>query len=98
MKAADIALPAAGVVAGLAALLGGRKVCSTGWGCTKPVPVQACCNCSGVAVTLFVLVALVSATAVVARPMWAGIAVRVVGSWIGASGLLWVGWVLHGLK
>ena len=30
--------------------------------------------------------------------MWARIAVRVAGSWIGATGVLWTGWVFHGLK
>jgi urease accessory protein len=97
LVATDIALPAA-VVAGLAGLLGGTHGFLDGLGMHEAGAGQGVLQLMGVAVTLFVLVALVSATAVVAKPMWARIAVRVVGSWIGASGLLWAGWVLHGLK
>lgn len=50
----------------------------------------------GVAVTLFILVALVSAMVIALRPVWARIAVRVAGSWIAAMGLLWLGWSLAG--
>ena len=86
------------MVAGLAALLGGAHGFFNGLGMHEAGAGRGVLQLLGVAVTLFVLVALVSATAVVARPMWARIAVRVVGSWIGASGLLWAGCVLHGLK
>jgi urease accessory protein len=41
---------------------------------------------------IFVAVALVSAFVIRLRPPWARIAVRVVGSWIVASGLLLLGW------
>jgi hydrogenase/urease accessory protein HupE len=97
LVATDIALPTA-VVAGLAALLGGAHGFFNGLGMHEAGTGQGALELIGVAVTLFVLVALASALAVTARPMWARIAVRVVGSWIGASGLLWSGWVLHGLK
>jgi hypothetical protein len=85
-------------VAGLAALLGGAHGFFNGLGMHEVGTGQGALELIGVAVTLFDLVALASALAVKARPMWARIAVRVVGSWIGASGLLWTGWVLRGLK
>lgn len=50
----------------------------------------------GVAVTLFVLVALGAAMVIALRPAWTRIAVRVAGSWIAAMGLLWLGWSLTG--
>lgn len=97
LVATDIELPAA-VVAGLAALLGAVHGLFNGHGWHEAGAGTGLLQLLGVAATLFVLVALVAATAVTAKPMWARIAVRVVGSWIGASGLLWTGWVLHGLK
>ena len=95
--ATDIALSVA-VVAGLAALLGVAHGFFNGLGWHEAGADKGVLQLLGVAVTLFVLVALASATAVIAKPLWARIAVRVVGSWIGASGLLWTGWVLHGVK
>jgi urease accessory protein len=95
--ATDITLPTA-VIALLAALLGGAHGFFNGMGMHERVAGVGVLQLIGVAVTLFVLVALASALAVTAKPMWARIAVRVVGSWIGASGLLWTGWVLHGVK
>lgn len=97
LVATDIALPVTAVAA-LAALLGGAHGFFNGLGMHEAGAVQGVLQLLGVAATLFVLVALVSATAVVAKPIWARISVRVVGSWIGASGLLWAGWVLHSLK
>ncbi len=95
--ATDIALPAA-VVAGLGTLLGVSHGFFDGLGMHEAGAGHGVLQLLGVSATLFVLVSLVSATAVAARPVWARISVRVVGSWIGASGLLWAGWVLHGLK
>lgn len=46
----------------------------------------------GVALAVFVLVALVAALVVELRAAWARIAVRVAGSWIAAIGLLLLGW------
>jgi hydrogenase/urease accessory protein HupE len=46
----------------------------------------------GLAAALFALVALASALVVGLRVEWTRIAVRVAGSWIAASGLLWLGW------
>jgi len=97
LVATDISMPPA-VVAGLATLLGGAHGFFNGLGMHEAGAGVGVLQLIGVAVTLFVLVALASALAVTAKPMWARIAVRVVGSWIGASGLLWTGWVLHGVK
>ena len=95
--ATDIALPAV-VVAILAALIGGTHGFFNGLGMREAGAGIGVLQLLGVAVTLFVLVALTTALAVTAKPMWARTVVRVAGSWIGASGLLWTGWVLHGLK
>ena len=48
----------------------------------------------GILVMLFVLVALASALVVSLKKPWTRIAVRVLGSWIAASGLLLLGWSL----
>lgn len=50
----------------------------------------------GLTATVFVVVALVAALCVALRSPWARVAVRVVGSWIAASGLLLLGWSLGG--
>ena len=49
----------------------------------------------GLGVVLFVLTALVVAFVVQLRRPWSRIAVRVLGSWIAASGLLMLGWALR---
>ena len=49
----------------------------------------------GIAVTLFILTALVAAFVVSLRRPWTKIAVRVAGSWIAAMGLLMIGWSLR---
>jgi hydrogenase/urease accessory protein HupE len=95
--ATDIALPEV-VVAVLAALIGGTFGFFNGLGMREAGAGIGVLQLLGVAVTLFALVALASALAVTAKPMWARTVVRVVGSWIGSSGLLWTGWVLHSLK
>ena len=46
----------------------------------------------GLAGAVFALVALGSALVIALRVDWGRIAVRVAGSWIAASGLLWLGW------
>jgi urease accessory protein len=97
LVATDIALPSA-VVAILSALLGGAHGFFNGLGMHEAGAGIGVLQLLGVAVTLFVIVALASALAVTAKPLWARTVVRVVGSWIGASGLLWTGWVLHGAK
>jgi urease accessory protein len=50
----------------------------------------------GAAFTIFVLSALVSSAVLSLRGGWRVIAVRVLGSWTAATGLLLVGWTLHG--
>ncbi len=50
----------------------------------------------GTAGAVFVVAALVAATVVALRRPWTRIAIRVAGSWIGASGLLLLGWTLSG--
>ena len=50
----------------------------------------------GLVSMVFVLVALCAAFVIRLRRTWTRIAVRVVGSWIAASGLLVLGWNLHG--
>jgi hydrogenase/urease accessory protein HupE len=49
----------------------------------------------GLTAVIFVLVAIVAAFVVQLRQSWSRIAVRVLGSWIAASGLLMLGWALH---
>jgi len=49
----------------------------------------------GVASLTFVVVALLAALVVSLTQAWARIAVRVVGSWVAASGLLLLGWALR---
>lgn len=49
----------------------------------------------GVAVSVFVLVALATALVVSLRRPWTRIAVRVAGSWVVATGLLLLGWSLR---
>ena len=49
----------------------------------------------GLIFAVFVLIALVSAFVVQLHAAWARIAVRVVGSWIFASGLLLLGWAVR---
>jgi len=49
----------------------------------------------GLAVTLFVVTALVVGFVVQLRRPWTRIAVRVLGSWVAASGVLMLGWALH---
>jgi urease accessory protein len=46
----------------------------------------------GIAAAVFALTALASALVIALRADWTRTAVRVAGSWIAASGLLWLGW------
>jgi hydrogenase/urease accessory protein HupE len=50
---------------------------------------------TGIVCALFALVALVAALVVSLRAVWTRIAVRVLGSWIAAAGLLLLGWSLR---
>jgi len=50
----------------------------------------------GIMAMIFVLVAMLSAFVVSLQKSWARIAVRVAGSWVFASGLLMLGWMIKG--
>jgi urease accessory protein len=50
----------------------------------------------GIAVTLFVIVAIVSQSIVSLKKPWAKIMVRVAGSWITAMGMLMFAWMVRG--
>jgi len=52
----------------------------------------------GLAAALFVSSAVVVAFVVQLRQPWTRIAVRVLGSWIAASGLLMLGWAMHSTR
>jgi hypothetical protein len=52
----------------------------------------------GLAGVLFVLVSVVGAFVVQLRQLWARTVVRVLGSWIVASGLLMLGWAVHSAR
>jgi urease accessory protein len=84
---AKVSLPA---LTGLAALVG----LSHGYlnGAAMGRPDAAALVLLGLVTAVFVLVALAAAFVVRLRQPWARIAVRVVGSWIAASGLLLLGW------
>ncbi len=49
----------------------------------------------GIGAAVFILVALSASSAVPLRAQWARVALRVVGSWIVACGILLAGWALH---
>lgn len=93
LVATDAKLPAVGVAA-LAGLFGalqglanGAAIAMLGAG---PVAML------GIAGSVFVLALLVSAAVVSLRPAWTRIAVRAVGSWVAAVGLLMFGWLFQG--
>ena len=52
----------------------------------------------GIMTMLFVLVALASAFVISLKRPWTRVVVRVAGSWIGASGLLLLGWFIREAK
>jgi urease accessory protein len=52
----------------------------------------------GVAVALFVVVALLAGQVSALRSVWARIVVRVAGSWIAASGLFMLGWAARAAR
>lgn len=53
-------------------------------------------NVLGIVTTVFVLLLLVSAAVVSLRPAWTRVAVRVIGSWVVAVGMLMFGWMYRG--
>ena len=52
----------------------------------------------GLALAVFLVVALFASLVVPLRQQWTRIAIRVAGSWIAASGLLMLGWTLHAAR
>jgi hypothetical protein len=88
LLAADVKLSPT-VIAVLAALLGAVSASAYG---TEDGSILAPL---GAAFTIFVLLALVSSAALSLGGGWPVIAVRVLGSWTAATGLLLVGWTLH---
>ena len=58
--------------------------------------VTAAVTAFGLVSSVFVLVALAAAFAVQLQQHWARIAIRVVGSWVAASGMLLLGWTIRG--
>jgi hydrogenase/urease accessory protein HupE len=53
-------------------------------------------NLMGILTTICVLLLLVSSAVVSLRPAWTRVAVRVVGSWVVAVGMLMFGWLYRG--
>jgi len=88
MLAADVKLSPT-ITALLAALLGAVSAGAYG---AEDASILATL---GAAFTIFVLLALVSSAALSLGGGWPVIAVRVLGSWTAATGLLLVGWTLH---
>ena len=82
------------VMIALAALLGLYHGYFNGTGMGESV--SAILAVVGLALAVFVLIALAAAFVVQLRAHWARIAVRVAGSWIAASGLLLLGWAVRG--
>jgi urease accessory protein len=91
LVAADLCMPAA-AVSGLAIVLGLIHGFLNG---TALKDGASTIGLLGIMTMLFVLVTLASALVVSFRKPWARIAVRVVGSWIAAIGLLMFGWAVR---
>jgi len=92
LVAADLRLKR-GTVAAIAVVLG---FCD---GCLNGMAVQPTHSSSldliGAVAALFVTVAIVAAFVIWLKRPWMRVAIRVVGSWITATGLLLLGWSVH---
>ena len=92
LVAADLRLKR-GTVATIAVVLG---LCD---GCLNGMAIQPTHSGSldliGAVAALFVAVAIVAAFVIWLKRPWMRVAVRVVGSWITATGLLLLGWSIH---
>ena len=93
LTASDRRLPPAAVTA-LAAALGLLHGWLNGAGIAEAG--REALGLVGIVSAVFVVVALLAAFVVWLRPPWTRIAVRAVGSWIAAIGLLLLGWSLRG--
>lgn len=95
LVAADRNLPA-GMVAALAAAVGALHGFLAGSALsTSP---SGGLELFGALVALLVVVTLVAGAVVSLKVFWARIAVRVLGSWIAATGLLMLGWALRNAR
>jgi hydrogenase/urease accessory protein HupE len=92
--ALDLKLPD-GIIATLGALFGLLHGLLNG--VALSAAPQRGMNLLGILTTVFVLLLLVSAIAVSLRSGWTRIALRVVGSWIVAVGMLMFGWLSRGV-
>jgi hydrogenase/urease accessory protein HupE len=92
LLAADLTLPLRGTTA-LVALLGLQRGYLNGSGIEQSASGIAALF--GLGAMVFVVVAIAAASVVRLRAAWARVAVRVIGSWIAASGLLLLGWSLR---
>ena len=92
LLAADCPLPIV-AVCGLAILLG--LLHGTLNGSELPKTTSSSQISAGVAAALFVVVSLLAGQATSLRVVWTRVAVRVVGSWIAAIGLLMLGWAMR---
>ena len=88
LVATDLQLPAK-LVIGLAAGLGLVQGFSNG-------ASFGILELAGATATIFVLVALIAAFVVSIKQPWTRIVVRVMGSWIAATGLFMLGWFVRG--
>jgi urease accessory protein len=92
LLAADLTLPLHGATA-LVALLGLQRGYLNG---SRIEPsASGIAALFGLGAVVFVLVAIAAAAVVRLRAAWARVAVRAIGSWIAASGLLLLGWSLR---
>lgn len=92
LVAADRNLPLP-VVAALAAVIGAFHGFLTGAALGRTP--SAALELTGTMVALTVVVTLLAGLVVSIKAFWARVAVRVVGSWIAATGLLMIGWSLR---
>jgi urease accessory protein len=92
LVAADRNLPLP-VVATLAAVIGAFHGFLTGAALARTP--SAALELTGTLVALIVVVTLLAGLVVSIKAFWARVAVRVLGSWIAATGLLMIGWSLR---
>ncbi len=92
LVAADLRLKR-GTVAAIAVVLGFCDSCLNGMA-IQPTHSSSL-DLVGAVATLFVTVAIVAAFVIWLKRPWMRVAVRVVGSWITATGLLLLGWSVH---
>jgi urease accessory protein len=93
LLAADVKLPAAATIA-LAILTGAVHGYFNGSGLGISVTIAAVLV--GLTLAVFVLTVFCAAPAVLLTAQWTRVAVRVIGSWIAASGILMFGWWIRG--